>query len=366
MSFFIHERPEWPNFLWDAGALLPVLAEVRSLQGRLLGRMAGIGFDLGQEAFLETLVLDVTKSAEIENEILDARQVRSSVARRLGLEAIGEVRDRRIEGVVEMLLDATQCHDQPLTAERLFGWHAALFPTGYSGVQPITTGGWRRGSMQVVSGAIGRETVHFQAPEAARVPEEMTRFLEWFDQATLPDPVLKALLGHLWFVTIHPFDDGNGRIGRALMDMLLARADGVAQRFYSMSSQLQLERQDYYAILEQTQRGGLEVTAWLCWGLSCLRRALLAAENTLGRVLAKGKFWQENAHLLLNERQRQLLNRLLDGFQGKLTTSKWAKIAKCSTDTALRDLQDLEEKGLLARVGPGGRGTHYQLLAPRI
>lgn len=361
MNSFIHQRPEWPDFLWDASALVPVLSEVRSLQGRLLGRMAAIGFDLGQEAFLETLVLDVTKSSEIENEILDARQVRSSVARRLGLEVLGAVSDRRIDGVVEMLLDATRRHDQPLTAERLFGWHAALFPTGHSGVQAITTGGWRQGSMQVVSGVIGRETVHFQAPDAARVPGEMARFLEWFNQATLPDPVLKALLAHLWFVTIHPFDDGNGRIGRALMDMLLARADGVGQRFYSMSSQLQLERQDYYAILEKTQRGGMEVTDWLCWGLSCLHRALLAAEGTLGKVLAKGKFWQENARFPLNERQRQLLNRLLDGFQGKLTTSKWAKIAKCSTDTALRDIQDLVEKGLLTSVGPGGRGTHYQL-----
>ncbi|GAC1535041.1 MAG: hypothetical protein NVS3B15_15750 [Sediminibacterium sp.] len=314
---------------------------------------------------LQTLTLDVIKSNEIEGEILDPGQVRSSIARRLGMDVSGLVpSDRNVDGVVEMMLDATQRFADPLTEERLFGWHAALFPTGRSGMHKITTGAWRDGNngpMQVVSGAIGRERVHFQAPDAGVVGKEMSLFLDWFNTGTVMDPVLKAGIAHLWFVTIHPFDDGNGRIARTIADMQLARSDSSSQRFYSMSAQIRQERSTYYDMLESTQKGTLDITNWLNWFLECLGRAFTATENTLNAVFKKARFWDTNSHKALNERQRSMINRLLDGFEGKLTSSKWAKMTKCSPDTALRDIQDLMEKGILVKENAGGRSTGYIL-----
>lgn len=365
MSVFIHQREGWPEFIWKAGECINLLSEVRILQGRLVGRMESLGFDLRNEATLETLTLDVVKSTEIEGEILNPDQVRSSIARRLGMEIAGAVdSDRNVDGMVEMMLDATQHPSEPLTAERLFGWHAALFPTGRSGMYRITVGDWRTdstGPMQVVSGAMGRERVHFQAPDSALLDKEMDRFLSWFNSDSGLDPVLKAAVAHLWFVTIHPFDDGNGRISRALADMLLARSDNSAQRFYSMSAQIRVERKGYYAILEKTQKGDLDITGWVVWFLTCLLGALRATESVLNRVLHKADFWKRHADTPLNERQRKLLNKVLDGFEGKLTSSKWAKMAKCSKDTAIRDINDLMDKGILKKEEAGGRSTNYEL-----
>lgn len=343
------------------------LSEVRHKQGRLLGKLEGLGFQLREEATLETLTQDVIKSSEIEGESLPIDQVRSSIARRLGIEIAGETTvSRNVEGVVEMMLDATQQYDQALTVERLFGWHAALFPTGRSGMHKISVGSWRddaKGPMQVVSGAMGKERVHYQAPEASRLQSEMEKFLSWFNAPSATDPVLKAAIAHLWFVTVHPFDDGNGRIARAIADMQLARADGSRQRFYSMSAQIQRERNQYYDILESTQKGDMDITPWLLWFLDCLNRAIASSEQNLSGVIRKAKFWEAQQVAILNERQRRMLNKLMDGFEGKLTTSKWAKIAKCSPDTALRDIQDLMEKGILEKEEGGGRSTSYRIKA---
>ncbi len=327
--------------------------------------MEALGFKLRQEAVLETLTEDVLKSSEIEGEHLDAKQVRSSIGRRLGMD-IGGLKqvDRNVEGVVEMMLDATRHYDQPLTAERLLGWHASLFPGGRSGLKRIRAGAWRDdsgGPMQVVSGAIGRERVHFEAPVATRLDGEMRAFLEWFNGDTESDWVVKAGLAHFWFVTIHPFDDGNGRIGRAIADMALARSEESSQRFYSLSAQIRQERAAYYEILERTQKGTTDITPWMNWFLECLGHAIASAQATLAAVLDKARFWESVAEFPLNERQRRVLNRLLDGFEGKLTTTKWAKLAKCSQDTALRDIQPLVERGILAQSREGGRSTSYEL-----
>ena len=362
---YIHQIPEWPRFEWRQERLAQPLAGVRYRQGRMIGHMEALGFELRQEAVLHTLSEDVLKSTEIEGEKLDAAQVRSSIARRLGID-IGALKpaDRAVEGVVEMMLDATGNYDQPLTAERLFGWHAALFPTGRSGLTRIAAGAWRNdrnGPMQVVSGPIGKERVHFEAPPAARLRREMRAFLDWFNKPAALDPVLKAAQAHLWFVTIHPFDDGNGRLARAIADMSLARSENSPQRFYSMSAQIQQERAAYYDALERTQKGTMDITPWMEWFLGCLGRAIDGAQTTLAAILAKARFWDAIAGVAINERQRLVLNRLLDGFEGKLTTSKYAKLAKCSQDTALRDILALAEHGILLRGTERGRSTSYAL-----
>src|SRR6266545_6004550 len=365
MSEYIHQLPEWPKFQWDQSALAEQLVAVRHRQGRLIGRMEGLGFPLRSEAMLRTLTQDVLKSSEIEGEILDQDQVRSSIARRLGIDIGGLTpADRRVDGVVEMTLDATQKYKEPLTDERLFGWHAAMFPTGRSGMTRITVGAWRddkSGPMQVVSGPMGRERVHFEAPAASQLDNEMKAFLDWFNGEASVDPVLKAGIAHLWFVTIHPFDDGNGRIARAIADMALARSENTSQRFYSMSAQIRQERNAYYDILEQTQKGGLDITPWMEWFLGCLGRAIDGADTILGAVLIKARFWERVRGVPLNERQTLVINRLLDGFEGKLTTSKYAKLTKSSQDTALRDIIPLVERGILIRSSEGGRSTSYEL-----
>lgn len=365
MRTFIHQRDNWPGFTWSSNNFLDLLSEARNLQGRLIGKMETLGFDLRNEALLDTLTLDVLKSSEIEGEFLNPDQVRSSIARRLGMEIAGAVEsDRNVEGVVEMMLDATQKCFDPLTADRLFDWHAALFPTGRSGMYKITVADWRKdttGPMQVVSGAIGKEKVHFQAPDSDVVEKEMTRFIDWFNKSKV-DLVIKAAIAHLWFVTIHPFEDGNGRITRALTDMLLAQSDKSNQRFYSMSAQIRLERKQYYEILEKTQKGNLDITDWISWFLNCLTNALKSTDSVLTRVLFKADFWQKHIDTVINDRQRKLLNKLMDGFDGKLTSSKWAKIAKCSKDSAVRDINDLIEKGILQKESAGGRSTNYELI----
>jgi Fic family protein len=364
---YIHELEGWPEFRWSHKLLAEPLAAVRHRQGRLIGRMEGLGFRLRSEAVLQTLTEDVLKSSEIEGEILDRDQVRSSIARRLGMDIAGLVpADRYVEGVVEMMLDATQMYEEPLTDERLFGWHAALFPTGRSGMHRIRVGTWRddsSGPMQVISGPVGRERVHYEAPKAKRIGADMQTLLDWFNAKQEIDPVLKAGVAHLWFVTIHPFDDGNGRIARAIADMQLARSEGSPRRFYSMSAQIRQERNAYYSILEATQKGDLDITEWLTWFMACLGRAIDGAEGVLAGVLRKAQFWEQHGNAALNERQRDMLNRLLDGFEGKLTSSKWAAIEKCSPDTALRDISDLLERGILLRDAGGGRSTSYSLTA---
>jgi Fic family protein len=366
---YIHERKNWPEFQWDDAKLAGPLAEVRHLQGRLLGRMQSLGFPLRAEAALQTLTQDVVKTSEIEGQNLDTQLVRSSIARRMGVDIGGlPPVDRNVEGIVEVMFDATNGCDMPLTAERLFGWHAALFPTGRSGMHRITVGGWRTeasGPMQVISGPYGRETVHFEAPGHERLEGEMAKFIEWFNAPAQIDPVIRSALAHFWFVTIHPFDDGNGRIARAIADMVLARSEHTSQRFYSMSAQIQQERKAYYDVLESSQKGVLDVTAWIEWFLGCLKRAIQASEVTLQDVLTKARFWEAHAGEITNSRQKLLLNRLLDGFEGKLTSSKWALIAKCSQDTALRDIGDLVDRGILAREEAGGRSTSYQLVLPK-
>jgi Fic family protein len=362
---YIHEKDDWPQLHWDSVALTALLAEVRHRQGRLLGQMQALGFTFREEAVLRTLTEDVVKSSEIEGEKLDAAQVRSSIARRLGIN-IGSLKpvDRNVEGVVEMMLDATRHYDKPLTEERLFNWHASLFPTGRSGMRRIRVGMWRddkNGPMQVVSGPTGRERVHFEAPPASRLEREMAGFLDWFNGGPEIDPVLKAGVAHLWFVTVHPFDDGNGRIARAIADMCLARSERSEQRFYSMSAQIRQEGSAYYDKLEETQKGGTDITPWLTWFLGCLGRAINGAETLLASVLMKARFWENLGDAPVNERQRMVLNRLLDGFEGKLTSSKWAKLTKSSPDTALRDITELVERGILARSTEGGRSTSYSL-----
>ena len=362
---YIHNRKDWPKLTWSQERLAGQLAGLRHRQGRLIGRMEGLGFSLRNEAVLQTLTEDVRKSSEIEGEKLDKDQVRSSIARRLGLDIGGLIPiDRHVEGVVEMILDATGHYADPLTEERLFAWHAALFPTGRSGMTKITVGGWREDKsdpMQVVSGPIGREKVHYQAPEAKRVPQETRAFLKWFNGPQAIDPVLAAGLAHLWFVTIHPFEDGNGRIARAIADMVLARSENSTQRFYSMSAQIRLERNAYYDMLEKTQKDGLDITTWLEWFLGCLDRAIDGAENILAGIFHKAHFWEAHTHKPFNERQRAIINRLFDGFEGKLTSSKWAKLANCSQDTALRDIDDLVKSGVLVKEPGGGRSTSYAL-----
>lgn len=362
---YIYERPDWPKYTWDQEKLAPKLAAVRHRQGRLIGRMEAIGFPLRKEAVLQILTLDVLKSSEIEGEVLNPEQVRSSIARRLGMDIAGAIpADRHVEGVVEMMLDATQNFDKPLTAERLFGWHAALFPTGRSGLHKIIVGAWRddsTGPMQVVSGPIGHEKVHFEAPAAKRLKSEMAKFIGWANRTSDIDPVLRAALAHLWFVTIHPFDDGNGRIARAIADWALAQSENSSQRFYSMSSQIRLERNDYYDILKETQSGPLDVTEWMEWFLGCLDRAIAGTESSLAGVFRKAKFWENTAEKNINDRQRLILNKLLDGFEGKLTSSKWAKLAKCSQDTAQRDIQALIDQRILVKDAAGGRSTSYSL-----
>jgi Fic family protein len=362
----IHERKEWPDFFWKQENISLKLAEVRHHQGRLLGRMEGMGFSLKAEANLQTLTQDVLKSSEIEGEILNPDQVRSSIARRLGMEIAGLIpSDRHVEGIVEMMLDATQNYNAPLTDERLFSWHAAMFPTGRSGMHRIVVGRYRDNSedspMQVVSGPMGKEKVHFQAPDSKLLVSKMNEFLDWFNSENSLDPVIKAAIAHLWFVTIHPFDDGNGRITRAITIMQLSRADQSAQRFYSMSSQIRIERKEYYNVLEKTQKGQLDITAWLNWFLNCLGRALRNTDETLGIVMKKARFWEKHSTTPLNDRQRTMLNKLLDGFDGKLTSSKWAKITKTSQDTAGRDINDLIQRGILAKELGGGRSTNYML-----
>jgi Fic family protein len=362
---YIHELPRWPEFTWDSEALAGPLAAVRHKQGRHLGKMEALGFDLRVEASLAALTDEVVKSSAIEGEQLNRAEVRSSIARKLGLDVAGLPEPgRQVEGAVAMMLDATRNFDRRLTAERVLGWHAALFPTGRSGMTRITVGGWRTdraGPMQVVSGAAGKERVHFQAPAAKRVGDEMKHFLEWFESPPAIDPVLKAGVAHLWFVTIHPFDDGNGRIARAIADMALSQSDGTKDRFYSMSSGIEAVRTEYYQQLEAAQRGSLDITAWLAWFLNCLDRTIDNAEASLGSVLRKAKLWQRIDPQPVNERQRKVINRMLDDFKGHLTTSKYAKLAKCSSDTALRDIRELVERGIIVKNPGGGRSTSYRL-----
>lgn len=363
---YIHELGNWPDFHWNQDQLAVSLASIRHRQGRLIGRMEGLGFKLRSEAVLQTLTEEVTKSSEIEGEILDRSQVRSSLARRLGMDIGGIARaNRNIEGVVELMLDATQKFDTPLTSERLFGWHSALFPNGRSGMSKIRAGSWRddrEGPMQVVSGPSGKTKIHFQAPEARRLDQEMQDFLSWFNEPKSIDPVLKAGIAHLWFVTIHPFDDGNGRIARAVADMALAQSENSSQRFYSMSAQICSERTAYYDILEATQKADLNITNWLEWFLGCLGRAFDGAETTLASILKKARFWELHTGKQFNARQTKILNLLLDGFEGKLTSSKWATIGKCSQDTASRDIEDLMLRHVLIRNPGGGRNTSYSLV----
>jgi Fic family protein len=366
MATYIHELKDWPKFRWDQSKLAQKLAAVRNRQGRLTGRMEELGFKLKTEANLEALTEEVTQSSKIEGEILSRDQVRSSLARRLGVD-IGALTsaERNVEGIVEMMLDATGKYKDALTADRLFGWHAALFPTGRSGMSKITVGAWRTeesGPMQVVSGRIGRERVHYEAPKAVLLSDEMKAFIDWFNGTQDIDPVLKAAIAHLWFVTIHPFEDGNGRIARAIADMALARSENSSQRFYSMSAQIQEERNAYYDVLEATQKGDLDVTAWLQWFLDCLNRAFDRADTILASVLRKARFWKKHANQSFNDRQRTVIERLFEGFEGKLNTSKWAKLTKTSQDTALRDIDDLVAKGILAKDAAGGRSTSYSLI----
>ena len=364
---YIWQAGHWPQWRFDLVALAEPMAEVSRAQGLLVGRLADVGLALRDQASLAALTEDVLKTSEIEGEQLDVASVRSSIARRMGVDigALAPV-DRHVEGVVEMVLDATTNSRAPVTRERLFGWHAALFPTGYAGLSRINVGAWRddaSGPMQVISGPIGRQRVHFEAPPANRLEAETRRFLDWLNGPAQEPPLIKAALGHLWFVTLHPFDDGNGRVARAIGDLLLARADGSAQRFYSLSAQIQRERKGYYDILERTQRGSMDVTLWLAWFFDALHRAVDQAHITLDAVLAKARFWREWTTTPFNERQVKLLNRLLDGFDGKLTSGKWAAIAKCSSDTALRDINDLVARGVLRKAEGGGRSTSYELNA---
>lgn len=363
---YIYEHESWPNFFWDKENIVYLLNQLRYQQGCLIGGMESMGFQLREETILQTLTQDVIKSSEIEGEILDQSLVRSSVARHLGMEVGGlDIIDRNIDGVVEMILDATQKFDQPLSKERLLDWHASLFPTGRSGFTKIRVGAWRMGPVQVVSGRMGKEIIHFEAPSADRVDQEMTIFLHWLNTENRIDSLLKAALAHLWFVTIHPFDDGNGRIGRAIADLLLARSENSSHRFYSLSAQIQKERKGYYAILEQTQKGSLNVTPWIDWFANCLKRAIENATSILKQIGYKARFWEALTTVSLNERQRKMINLLLDeDFQGKLTSLKWAKLTKCSQDSAYRDILDLIEKDILIKNLEGGRSTSYSLVRP--
>ncbi len=365
MRRYIHDLPEWPEFTWDDAELAEPLAALRFRQGMLMGRMESLGLSLQLDATVENVTLDAVRSSRIEGEQLDADEVRSSVARHLGLETGGLTPSSpRVEGIVDIVVDATSNYRSPLTLDRLFGWHRALFPVSNRSRNIVRTGEFRtdeKGPMQVVSGAYGRERVHFQAPAAARLDEELSTFLGWFNDETAVDPVVKAALAHFWFVTIHPFEDGNGRLARAIGDMALARADGTAQRFYSLSSQIQQERAAYYRVLESAQSGSLDVTAWLAWFFNMLDAAVAHSEAQLAAVMERKQFWESLEGISLNSRQLAMLRRLEAGFVGKLTAAKWARIMKTSPDTALRDLNDLIEKGVLARDPAGGRSTSYSL-----
>ena len=363
MAKYIYEYKNWTNFSWQDKAINCLFGEVRLMQGKIIGQMNALGFSAKEEATLTTLTLDVVKSSEIEGELLNFDQVRSSIARRLGINTAGLIpSNRHIEGVVEMMLDATQRYTLPLTEKRLFGWHAALFPTGYSGPYLIEVGQYRTGEMQVVSGAMGKEKVHFEAVKPELVKTEMDKFLDWFNNENHLDPVLKAAIAHFWFIIIHPFDDGNGRIGRAITDMMLARAESSGERFYSMSSQILTERKLYYEVLQKVQHSSGDITEWIDWFLHCLKNAMLSTENTTQKIVRKAEFWKLHEHTPVNERQRLMLNKLFDDFEGKLQTLKWAKITKTSTDTALRDIKDLVEKGILKQTDEGGRSANYKLV----
>ena len=368
LKIYIHEKDNWTDFTWNEKLISKELAETRNLQGRLLGKMESLGFDQQDEAVLNTLTLEIVKSSEIEGEILDLEQVRSSIARRLGIELAGAIEsERHIDGIVEMMLDATQRYDLPITKDRLFGWHSVLFPTGWSNMYKITVADWRKdstGPMQVVSGAMGKEKVHFEAPSSERIDSEIKTLIHWIESENEIDPVLKSSIAYLWFITIHPFEDGNGRITRALTEMLLARSDKSVKRFYSMSSQIRIQRKQYYEILEKTQKGTSEITDWILWFLECLKNSFESTSELLSKILIKAEFWKINSKTILNERQQKMLNKLLDGFEGKLTTSKWGKICKCSQDTALRDVQDLIKKDMLRKEKSGGRSTNYKLKLP--
>ena len=363
---YIWQQAMWPNFTWDDAALSTLLAQANKEQGRLKGKLEAMGFKTQGEALLQTLTQDVIQSSDIEGEKLSSEQVRSSIARRLGMDIAGLVpADRNVEGIVEMMLDATQEYDSPLTDERLFNWHAALFPTGRSGMHKIIVGAWRNdseGPMQVVSGPIGREYVHFEAPPAQQIPEESAQFLEWLNKPKEIDSLLASGLAHLWFVSLHPFEDGNGRIARAIADMVLAQGEDSSQRSYSMSAQIREERDDYYNMLERSQKSSLDITPWQEWFLGCLTRAIENAHENLDEALLKARFWERYAKEPLNERQIKVLNRVMDNFEGKLTSSKWAKIAKCSQDSAGRDIKDLIERGALRKDPGGGRSTSYSII----
>lgn len=364
MAKYIYEFSNWPNFRWNESEVQQILGKVRHLQGKIFGQVSALGFSIKEETMLSTLTLDVLKSSEIEGELLNYEEVRSSIARRLGLDYAGMVYpDRNVEGVVEMMLDATQNYDKPLDEERLFSWHASLFPTGRSGMYKIDAGCYRKEEMQIVSGAMGKEKVHYKAPPAEQVKYEMDRFLDWFNKDTKIDIVVKAAIAHFWFIIIHPFDDGNGRIARAISDMLLSRSDESSQRFYSLSNQILLERKIYYSTLQKIQYEDGEITEWIVWFLNTLYFALKDTEQTIEKVLYKANFWDVHKNTELNSRQRLMLNKLLFGFEGKLNTSKWAKMAKCSSDTALRDIQDLLKKEILEQEPGGGRNTSYKIKA---
>ncbi len=363
MAKYIYEYKNWTDFSWQDKAINVVFGEVRLMQGKMIGQMNTLGFFAKEEATLTALTLDVVKSSEIEGELLNYDQVRSSIARRLGINTAGLVSSsRHIEGVVEMMLDATQRYTLPLTETRLFGWHAALFPTGFSGPYLIEVGRYRTGEMQIFSGAMGKEKVHYEAVKPELVKTEMDKFLDWFNNENSLDPVLKAAIAHFWFIIIHPFDDGNGRIGRAITDMLLACAEGSGDRFYSMSSQILAERKLYYEVLQKVQHSSGDITEWINWFLNCLKNAILSTEKTTQKIVRKAEFWKLHEHTSINERQRLILNKLFDDFEGKLQTSKWAKIVKTSTDTALRDIKDLVEKGILKLTDEGGRNANYELV----
>jgi len=366
---YIYENPNWPEFKWENENILPLLSAVRYQQGTIVGKMGALGFELKNQANLEILTIDILKTTEIEGEMLNPDQVRSSIARRLGLEVSGLVSsDRHVDGVVDMMLDATRNYDKELNKDRLFSWHGSLFPAGYSGISKIVTANWRddaKGPMQVVSGPVGKEKVHYQAPAEEKLDQEMKLFFEWFNHLQDIDLVIKAGIAHLWFVTIHPFEDGNGRIARALTDLILAQSDKQPYRFYSMSAQIRKERTNYYKMLEKTQKGPLDITEWLEWFLRCLMHALEASETILVNVIFKHKFWLQHASKINNARQRKVLNLLLDGFDGKLNTTKWARICKCSQDTALRDIKDLMNKQILDQMPGGGRSTSYDLVTKK-
>ncbi len=362
MAKYIYQFPDWPNFTWNEQEIQLTLGKVRHLQGKLFGQMSTLGFSVKEETLLSTLTVDVLKSSEIEGENLNYEQVRSSIAKRLGLEYNDTIYPTRdVEGVVEMMLDATQNYNEPLSEERIFNWHAALFPTGRSGMYKIETASYRTGEMQIVSGPMGKEKVHYTAPAAEEMKKEMDVFLNWFNGNSKLDLVVKSAIAHFWFIIIHPFDDGNGRIARAISDLLLARSENSSFRFYSFSNQILLERKVYYKILQKVQYNEGDITEWIDWFLNCLYRALESTEETIEKVLRKTQFWDKHKETILNSRQRLMLNKLLNGFKGKLKTSKWAKIAKCSQDTALRDIKDLIEKGILRQEDSGGRSTNYEL-----